>query len=92
VDADLRARSVRDAFAAYLRPRLEEDTRRHRELGHVFYQGRWMPEREANRIHYLLKRDSERIFLDLLIFDLMLLLSFGLMVRYGHLFLMRIIS
>ncbi len=67
-----RVEATRAAFRRFLMPRLEADTERHRAAGRVFFQGRWMPEREVARIHYLLRRNADRDFLDLVIVDVLL--------------------
>lgn len=82
MNQDLRIQAIQDAFDAYLLPTLQQDTAKKRAEGLVFYQGRWMSERRATRIHYLLKRDSERSFLDLLILDIFILAIFVAAVRF----------
>lgn len=82
MNQELRIQAIRDAFDAYLYPTLAKDTQRNRAAGLVFFQGRWMNEQKAARIHYLLKRDSERSFTDLLLMDLAVLGVFVVATRF----------
>ena len=85
-----RIQAVRAAFRQLLLPRLQEDTRNHREAGRVFYRGRWMAQREAMRIHYMLKRDSERSMLDLILVNILIYLVFGFVLWRGQALMMML--
>ena len=92
MNQDLRIQAIRDAFDAYLHPTLVRDTERQRAAGLVFYQGRWMSERQATRVHYLLKRDSERSFIDFLLLDILVLGVFLVAMRFYALLITQILN
>jgi hypothetical protein len=85
-----RVQAVRAAFRQRLLPRLEQDTLAHRETGRVFYRGRWMEQKEAMRIHYMLKRDSERSMLDLVLVNILVYLLFGFILWRGPALMMQL--
>ncbi len=85
-----RIQAVRAACRQLLLPRLREDTQSQREMGRVFYRGRWMVQKEATRIHYMLKRDSERSMLDLVLLNLLVYAFFGFILWRGQALMMML--
>ncbi len=90
-DEQSRIEAVKTAFRRLLLPRLDADTSQQRTQGMVFYRGRWMPQNEATRIHYMLARDSERTFFDVLVFVIVLVLVFALVMWRGPIIMMRLL-
>ena len=90
-DERARIQAVRAAFDQLLRPRLDEETRLCREQGQVFYRGRWMPQNEATRIHFMMARDSERTFFDLAVLLVLYVALFGAVLWRGPALLMKML-
>lgn len=90
-DESARVAAVKAAYRQLLAPRLEEDTRQQRVAGRVFYRGRWMSQSEATRIFYLLKRDSERMFFDVLVVLVLFLALYVVAFRFAPAIMSRLL-